>query len=63
VLGQAIGPEAAALTAVLSRLLMTLVDVALAGLGALLPRLERGNQPQGAKQGREEENLEGDYTD
>ena len=41
VLGQAIGPETAALTAVLSRLVMTLVDVALAGLGALLLRLER----------------------
>ncbi len=41
VLGQAIGPDAAALTAVLSRLLMTLVDIALAGLGALLLRSQR----------------------
>jgi len=41
VLGQAIGPEPAALTAVLSRLLMTLVEIALAGLGALLLRSQR----------------------
>jgi len=41
VLGQALGPEAAVLTAVLSRLLMTLVDITLAGIGALLLRLQR----------------------
>lgn len=40
VLDQAIGPDAA-LTAVLSRLLMTLVDISLAGLGALLLRSQR----------------------